>query len=165
MFHNQDLLITLTGSSYVTYIVRSRNVPFQCCYSPPRDLPGCSFFVNKKTYLRNIHCPTDMPYYVHICCRVCGPAPRLPASPAQFVLLISHPCSNVMQCKENFFMIVRSYTTDYGLVKINMIIFLNYFQFSPDTSAWWSELLRDWPVLRLHSRKPLPLPGFPVNMP
>ena len=49
------------------------------------------------------------------------------ASPAQFVLLISHPCSNVMQCKENFFMIPRSYTTDYALVKRNMIIFLNYF--------------------------------------
>ena len=124
------------------------------------------FFVNKKTYLRNIHCPTDMSLIRSYLLPHLRPGPTpLSASPAQFVLLISHPCSNVMQCKENFFMIVRSYTTDYGLVKINMIIFLNYFQFSPDTSAWWPELLRDWPVLRLHSRKPLPLPGFPVNMP
>ena len=92
-----------------------------------------------------------------------GPTPSGIACSVCTVDLAS--CSNVMQCKENFFMIVRSYTTDYGLVKINMIIFLNYFQFSPDTSAWWSELLHGWPVLRLHSRKPLLLPEFPVNMP
>ena len=59
-------------------------------------------FAVKKTYLRNIHCPADMSeskFTFHIRCRFLRPGPMLSdkyfrfrkASPAQFVLLISHP--------------------------------------------------------------------------
>ena len=77
---------------------------FRFCFKLLPFFKHSHIFAVKKTYLRNIHCPADMsknefsdPYIqFHIRCRFTqpGPMPRKnpsKASPAQFVLLISHP--------------------------------------------------------------------------
>ena len=69
---------------------------------PASTICTIHIFAVKKTYLRNIHCPADMSeskVTFHIRCRFLRPGPMpsdsyfrfRKASPAQFVLLISHP--------------------------------------------------------------------------
>ena len=56
---------------------------------------------NRKRHLWNIQLSHRCPEKVHLLPRRRpGPTPRR-ASPAQFVLEISHPCGDVMQCKES----------------------------------------------------------------
>ena len=49
--------------------------------NPPKKIPlkenlsKTYFSENKKTHLRNIHCPTDMSENFHICCRFTRPGP------------------------------------------------------------------------------------------
>ena len=64
------------------------------------------YFAVIKTYLRNIHCPTDMSENFHICCRFARPGPT-PSSISGIACSVCTvdlaSCSNVMQCKENFY--------------------------------------------------------------
>lgn len=73
---------------------------------PKENLSKTYFPENKKTHLRNIHCPTDMSENVHICCRFArpGPMPLITSGIACSVCTVDlASCSNVMQCKENFY--------------------------------------------------------------
>ena len=70
------------------------------------NLSKTYFSENKKTHLRNIHCPTDMSENFHICCRFTrpGPTPSNTSGIACSVCTVDlASCSNVMQCKENFY--------------------------------------------------------------
>ena len=67
------------------------------------NLSKTYFPENKKTHLRNIHCPTDMSENVHICCRFMrpGPTPSSTSGIACSVCTVDLAfCWNVMQCKE-----------------------------------------------------------------
>ena len=75
---------------------------------PKENLSKTYFPENKKTHLRNIHCPTDMSENFISAAASRGPAPRpraSRASPAQFVLLISHSveCNAVQREYKYFF--------------------------------------------------------------
>lgn len=73
---------------------------------PKENLSKTYFPENKKTHLRNIHCPTDMSENFHICCRFARPGPT-PSSISGIACSVCTvdlaSCSNVMQCKENFY--------------------------------------------------------------
>ena len=114
-----------------------------------RGIFRAALLTDKKAYLRNIHCPADMPllrsYLLPhlrpgptpsgIACSVCtvdlASLFECNAVQREFLVTIQNPIRRTQFCMAlnsyNFFMIVRSYTTDYGLVKINMINFINYF--------------------------------------
>ena len=94
-------IFEFTGSSYVTYIAPQSENIFPFCdlskcgltgvflyfgtapvsENPPKKIPlkenlsKTYFSENKKTHLRNIHCPTDMSENFHICCRFARPGP------------------------------------------------------------------------------------------
>lgn len=124
-------IFEFTGSSYVTYIAPQSENIFPFCdlskcgltgvflyfrtapvsENPPKKIPlkenlsKTYFSENKKTHLRNIHCPTDMSENFHICCRFARPGPT-PSSISGIACSVCTvdlaSCSNVMQCKENF---------------------------------------------------------------
>ena len=123
-------IFEFTGSSYVTYIAPQSENIFPFCdlskcgltgvflyfgtapvsENPPKKIPlkenlsKTYFSENKKTHLRNIHCPTDMSENFHICCRFArpGPTPSSISGIACSVCTVDLAfCSNVMQCKEN----------------------------------------------------------------